>query len=61
MGPQRRLEIYIGFDYLSIIKYLEPLTGDIFKAHFEDCHFDENIFPSLGKKSRCQKHDKKSL
>jgi hypothetical protein len=29
--------------------YLEPLTGDIFKARFEDCHFDENIFPSLGK------------
>jgi len=49
MGPQRRLGIYIGFDSPSIIRYLEPLTGDIFKARFEDCHFDENIFPSLGK------------
>jgi hypothetical protein len=49
MGPQRRLEIYVGFDSLSIIRYLEPLTGDIFKARFEDCHFDESLFPSLGK------------
>jgi hypothetical protein len=49
MGPQRRLEIYVGFDSPSIIRYLEPLTGDIFKARFEDCHFDENLFPLLGK------------
>jgi hypothetical protein len=49
MRPQRRLGIYIGFDSPSIIRYLEPLTGDIFKASFEDCHFDENIFTSLGK------------
>jgi hypothetical protein len=49
MGPQRRLWIYIGFDSPSIIRYLEPLTGDIFKARFEDCHFDENILSSLGK------------
>ena len=26
MGLQRRLRIYVGFDYLSIIRYLEPLT-----------------------------------
>ena len=49
MGPQRRLGIYVGFDSPSIIRYLEPLTSDIFKAHFKDCHFDENIFPLLGK------------
>jgi hypothetical protein len=30
----------------SIIRFVKPLTGDIFKAPFEDCHFDENIFPS---------------
>jgi len=48
MGSQRRLGIYIGFDSPSIIRYLKPLTGDIFKARFEDCHFDENIFLSLG-------------
>jgi hypothetical protein len=32
----------------SIIKYLEPLTGDIFTARFVDCQFDETIFPILG-------------
>ena len=48
MGPQRRREIYIGFDSPSIITYLEPLTGDVCKARFEDCHFDERIFQSLG-------------
>ena len=48
MGPQRRLGIYIGFDSPSIIKYLEPLTRDVFRARFADCHFDEVNFPSLG-------------
>uniref|UniRef100_A0A2N9I5S5 Reverse transcriptase Ty1/copia-type domain-containing protein n=1 Tax=Fagus sylvatica TaxID=28930 RepID=A0A2N9I5S5_FAGSY len=48
MGPQRRLGIYVGFDSPSIIRYLEPLTGDIFKARFDDCHFNETIFPPLG-------------
>jgi hypothetical protein len=52
MGPQRRLGIYVGFDSPSIIRYLEPLTGDIFKARFDDCHFNETIFPPLeGEKS----------
>ena len=48
MGPQRRSGIYIGFDSLSIIKYLEHLKRDIFRARFVDCHFDEVNFPSLG-------------
>ena len=48
MGPQRRLGIYTGFDSPSIIRYLEPLIGDVFKARFEDCHFNETIFPPLG-------------
>jgi hypothetical protein len=55
MGSQRRLGIYIGFDSPSIIRYLEPLTGDIFKARFENCHFDENIFSSLGKEKSLSK------
>ena len=38
----------MGFDSPSIIKYLEPLIGDVFKAHFENCHFNETIFPPLG-------------
>ena len=48
MGPQCRSGIYIGFDSPSIIKYLEPLTEDVFRARFADCHFDEVNFPSLG-------------
>jgi hypothetical protein len=40
MGPQCRLGIYIGFDSPSIITYLKPLIGKIFKARFEDCYFD---------------------
>ena len=34
MGPQRRLRIYVGFDSLSFIRYLEPLTGDVFRVNF---------------------------
>ncbi|KAK6132523.1 hypothetical protein DH2020_033732 [Rehmannia glutinosa] len=49
MGPQCRLDIYVGFDSLSIIRYLEPMTGDLFTARFADCYFDEIIFPSMGK------------
>ena len=48
MGSQRRLGIYVGFDSLSIIRYLELLTGDIFTACFVDCHFNEKVFPPLG-------------
>ena len=48
MGPLRRLGIYVGFDSSSIIRYLEPLTGDLFKARFNDYHFNESVFPPLG-------------
>ena len=50
MGPQRRLGIYVGFETPSIIRYLEPLTGDVFTARFADCQFNEDVFPTLGKK-----------
>ena len=45
--PQRRLGIYVGFNSPSIIRYLEPLTGDVF-TRFVDCHFNETVFPPLG-------------
>ena len=48
MGPQRRLEIYVGFDSPSIKIYLEPLTGDVFIARFAHCLFNESVFPPLG-------------
>ena len=38
----------MGYDSPSIIRYLEPLTGDVFTARFADCHFNENLFPPLG-------------
>ena len=49
MGSQQRLEIYVGFDSPSIIRYLEPLTGDVFTTCFVDCHFNESVFSSLGR------------
>ena len=49
MGLQCRIQIYFGFHSPSIIRFLQPLTKDVFKARFENCHFDENIFPSLRK------------
>jgi hypothetical protein len=48
MRPQRGMRIYIGFHSSSIIKYLEPLTGDVSTARFADCQFDEIIFSILG-------------
>ncbi|KAJ9540031.1 hypothetical protein OSB04_026537 [Centaurea solstitialis] len=47
-GPQKRRGIYVGYESPSIIRYLEPLTGDLFTARHADCDFDETIFPSLG-------------
>ena len=43
MGPQRRLRIYVRYEFPSIIKYLEPLTGDLFTTQFNYCHFDESF------------------
>ena len=48
MGSQRRLGIYVGFDFPSIIRYLELLIGDVLIARFADCHFNESVIPSLG-------------
>ena len=48
MGPQWRLGIYVGFDFPSIIRYIEPLTNDVFTSRFANCHFNESVFPSLG-------------
>ena len=48
MGPHRKLGIYVGYLSPSIIKYLEPLTGDLFTAWFVDCIFNEDHLPALG-------------
>ena len=31
------------------LRYLEPLTGDVFTTCFVDCHFNESVFLSLGR------------
>ena len=48
LGPQRHLGIYFGFQYSSIINYIESLTSEVFTARFADCHFNEDVFPRLG-------------
>ncbi|KAI3791818.1 hypothetical protein L2E82_05681 [Cichorium intybus] len=57
MGPQRRLGIYVGFETNSIIRYLEPLTGDMFTARLADCHFNEENFPMLGGEMKTQEQN----
>jgi hypothetical protein len=32
----------------SIIKYIEPMAGDLHTARYADCVFDEDHFPTLG-------------
>jgi hypothetical protein len=54
MGPHRKLEMYVGYKSPSIIKYLEPLTGDLFTVWYVDCIFDEDNFPALGETSTKQ-------
>ena len=48
MGPHRKMGIYVGYLSPSIIKYLEPLTGDLLTARYADCIFNEEYFPALG-------------
>jgi hypothetical protein len=38
----------VGFQSSSILKYLEPLTGDLFKTRFADCIFNVDHFLALG-------------
>ncbi|KAJ9544551.1 LOW QUALITY PROTEIN: hypothetical protein OSB04_024258 [Centaurea solstitialis] len=50
-----------GWEYMldtsSIIRYLEPLTGDVFTARFADCHFNETMFPALGGEKKIKEND----
>ena len=45
----------MGYKSPSIIKYLEPLTGDLFTARHADCIFNEEHFPALGGDFKYQK------
>ncbi|GKD00598.1 putative RNA-directed DNA polymerase [Tanacetum coccineum] len=57
MGPQRRLRIYVGYETSSIIRYIKPLTSDLFITRFADCHFDEAVFSELGGVKKIQEKD----
>jgi hypothetical protein len=48
MPPHRKLGIYVGYQSPSIIKYLEPLTGDLFMTQYADCIFNKDHFLALG-------------
>jgi hypothetical protein len=54
MGPHRKIGIYVGYQSPSIIKYVEPLIGDLFMARYADCIFDEDHFPALGGETKYQ-------
>jgi hypothetical protein len=47
MGPYRKLGIYVGYHYSSIIKYLKPLIGDLFIVWYTNCIFNEDHFLTL--------------
>ena len=47
IGPHRQEGIYVGFDSKSIIRYLGPTTGALFRARFANCRFLEFVFPTL--------------
>jgi hypothetical protein len=48
MGPHRKMGIYVGYLSPSVIKYLEPLIGDLLTSQYPDCIFNEEHFPALG-------------
>jgi hypothetical protein len=52
MDSHRRMGIYVGFQSLSILKYLEPITGDLFTAWPAGCIFNEGHFPALSMMAR---------
>jgi hypothetical protein len=37
----------VGFKSLSIIKYIEPMTGDLFTTSFANSIFNKDHFPAL--------------
>jgi hypothetical protein len=44
MGPHRKMGIYVGYHSPSTIKYLEPMTENLFTARFVDCIFNDDHF-----------------
>jgi hypothetical protein len=55
LWPQQKNGDLCGYQSPSIIKYLGPLTGDLFTAQFADCIFNEEHFLTLGRDNKYQK------
>jgi hypothetical protein len=47
IGPHRKIGIYVGYNSPSIIKYLEPMTEDLFTVRYADCIFNEDHLLAL--------------
>jgi hypothetical protein len=47
MCPHMKMSIYVGYHSPSIIKYLEPMTGNLFTTQYANCIFHEDHFPPL--------------
>jgi hypothetical protein len=58
MGPHKKMSIYVGYHSPPIIKYLKPMTGDLFTTGYANCIFNEDHLPTLGgefqNNSECQ-------
>jgi hypothetical protein len=50
MAPHKKIVIYVEYHSASIIKYLEPMTGDLFMARYADYIFNEDHFSILGER-----------
>jgi hypothetical protein len=48
MGPHRKMGIYVGYHSPSIIKYMKPMTEDLFTVWYANCIFNDDHFPALG-------------
>jgi hypothetical protein len=48
MDPHRKLGIYVGFQSLTTLKYMEPLMGDLFTIWFANCIFNKVHFSTFG-------------
>ena len=55
------MSIYVGYNSFSIIRFLEPLTGDLFITRLVDCHFDETQFLSLRTPKASKKEKQKKV
>ena len=47
ISAHREEGVYMGFDSPSILRYFVPSTGALLKARFQNCIFEENVFPHV--------------